>query len=93
MAERIRAQALYGGRVQGVGFRFIAQRYANEVGVTGYVRNLWNSRVEIVAEGNKEEIEAFLKRIKTGSLAHYIEDIEVSFTPAKEEFKGFNIKF
>ena len=92
-SDRVRVHAIYGGRVQGVGFRFTAQRYANEIGVTGYVKNLWSSQVEIVAEGEKEKVETFLAKIKNGPLSHYIDDVETHFSSYKGEFRGFNIRF
>lgn len=91
-SSKIGAYALYSGRVQGVGFRFTAQRYANETGVFGYVKNLWDGTVEVVVEGEQEKVVSFLERIKS-TLAHYIEDVEVNFTPYGEKFKGFNIRF
>lgn len=93
MADKVRAQAIYQGRVQGVGFRFTAQRYANETGITGYVKNLCGGQVEIVAEGEKEKVKTFLAKIRGGPLSRYIEDVEVNFTPYGEKFKGFNIRF
>ena len=92
-SDKVRAQAIYKGRVQGVGFRFTAQRYANEIGITGYVKNLWSSQVEIVVEGEKEKVETFLAKIKGGPLSHYIDDVETHFSPYKGEFRGFNIRF
>lgn len=92
-SDKVRAHAIYGGRVQGVGFRFTAQRYANEIGITGYVKNLWGGRVEIVAEGEKKKVETFLERIRNGPLSHYIGDVETHFSPYGGEFRGFNIGF
>lgn len=93
MVDRIRAHAIYSGTVQGVGFRFTAQRYANETGVLGYVKNLWGGRVEIVVEGEKEKVEAFLERMRNGPLSHYIDHVETNFGPYRGEFRGFNIRF
>jgi acylphosphatase len=90
-SKKIRVYVLYSGRVQGIGFRFTAQRHANEAGVRGYVRNLDNGRVELVAEGNKDKVIFFLGRLKS-TLAHYIDKAEVNFTPYREEFTGFNIR-
>ena len=92
-SNNVRAHAIYGGRVQGVGFRFTVQRYANEAGVTGYVKNLWSGQVEIVVEGEGRKVETFLKRIKNGPLARYIDDAKIQDSPYKGEFRGFNIRF
>ncbi len=93
MADKVRVHAIYGGRVQGVGFRFTAQRYANEIGITGYVRNLWSSQVEIVAEGGRKEVETFLERIRNGPLSHYIDDVETHYSEYTGQFRDFHIRF
>ncbi len=93
MADKVRAHALYGGRVQGVGFRFAAQRYAHEVGVTGYVKNLWSGQVEIVVEGERKKVEAFLERIKSGPLSHYIDDVETHYSGYTGQFRDFHLRF
>jgi acylphosphatase len=59
-----RRRVRYAGRVQGVGFRFTARRLAQGFAVTGYVRNEPDGRVEVVAEGEPETIDAFLHEIQ-----------------------------
>ena len=54
------------GRVQGVGFRFFAQDAAQELGLVGWVRNVPDGSVEAYAEGSKETLEAFIKRLCQG---------------------------
>ena len=93
MADKVRAHAIYGGRVQGVGFRFTAQGYANEIGVTGYIKNLWSSQVEIVVEGEREKVETFLERIRNGPLSHYIDDVETHSSEYTGQFRDFHIRF
>jgi len=63
------------GRVQGVGFRFYTRDIALETGVKGWVKNLPNGTVEIVAEGSKEEIETFMRQLKKGYLGRNISEI------------------
>jgi acylphosphatase len=58
-----RRRAFYRGRVQGVGFRYTAQRLAARFAVAGHVRNLDDGGVEVVAEGEPDEISAFLDSI------------------------------
>jgi len=53
----------YSGRVQGVGFRYTARRRASEFPVAGYVRNLANGDVELVAEGDEAQVTAFLNAV------------------------------
>jgi acylphosphatase len=84
-------QVLYSGRVQGVGFRYTAKTVANGFEVTGKVRNLLDGRVELVAEGIKDELEAFRQAVRDSGLEHFIRNEDVSWTEAKNEFRGFEI--
>lgn len=84
--------AYYSGRVQGVGFRFTARDLARDLGVTGWVKNLRNSRVELVAEAEEDILKDFLKRINQ-YFSHYIQDVEIDWQPATGEFRDFSINF
>ena len=66
---------LYSGRVQGVGFRYTAQRVSRDYAIGGYVRNLPDGRVELVAEGLEPEVDTFLHALDR-SMAVYIESRE-----------------
>jgi len=91
MANRARMQVFYSGRVQGVGFRFTAKSVANGFEVTGTIRNLPDGRVELVAEGAKDELKAFSQAINESGLEHFIQKQDVSWDEAKNEFRGFEI--
>ena len=54
------------GRVQGVGFRFFAERTAASLGVGGYVRNLYDGRVEVYAIGNAEQMDSLKNALRRG---------------------------
>jgi acylphosphatase len=90
---RKRAQVHYSGRVQGVGFRYGARETACGFEVAGFVRNLYDGRVELVAEGEEEEVKAFLEAIRTGHLGGYIRNVTVNWQEATGEFAGFGIRF
>ena len=90
MAENQRAEILFSGHVQGVGFRFTAARIARNFAMTGYVKNLRDGRVELVAEGTAEEINAFVEAVGR-EMGRNISDIKRSWRPAKGEFTGFGI--
>jgi acylphosphatase len=60
---RERRRVVFSGRVQGVGFRFISRRLAQRFAIAGFVRNLDDGRVELVAEGERDEVDSFLAAI------------------------------
>ena len=68
--------AYYRGRVQGVGFRYTTQRLAERFPVTGFVRNLPNGDVELVAQGEPDQVEEFLAAV-AGRMADYIDETQV----------------
>ena len=72
--NRCRMQIFYSGRVQGVGFRYTAKTVAAGFEITGIVRNLPDGRVELIAEGAREELEAFRDAIRGAGLAGFIRD-------------------
>jgi acylphosphatase len=77
--------------VQGVGFRYTALQAARGFKVTGYVRNLPDSRVELVAEGAKSESKALISAIQK-VMDGYIRDIKTAESPGTGEFNGFYIR-
>lgn len=88
---RCRMRVLYSGTVQGVGFRYTVRSVARGFEVTGQVRNLPDGRVELVAEGQRAELEAFRRAIRDAGLAHFIRDEQVSWSEARGEWCGFEI--
>jgi acylphosphatase len=88
-----RAHVYFSGRVQGVGFRFTAERFAQELGLCGWVKNLPDGRVEVVCEGPKGKIEAFLERIRASSLGLHIKKAACEWGKPTNEFKDFSIEF
>ena len=93
MSKKIRLRANFSGTVQGVGFRFTARKIANRYEVTGFVKNLPNRQVEVVAEGDREVVESFISDIYSSSLSDYIRNMEKESSPAMGEYSGFNIEF
>ena len=72
-----RAHVFYSGRVQGIGFRYTAQNIAEDLGIHGWVKNLEDGRVEIVAESEEKNLKEFLDKISKGPLGRYIKDADV----------------
>jgi acylphosphatase len=90
---KARFHALISGRVQGVAFRFFAQHVANQLGITGWVRNLYDGRVEVVAEGDREALELFLAELKKGPRMARVEKVDLDWEEFRDEFLDFSIKF
>jgi acylphosphatase len=81
----------YSGKVQGVGFRYTTKDVATGYEVTGVVRNLADGRVELLAEGAKDELAAFQEGIRESGLGRLISNEQVAWGEAKGEFRGFEI--
>ena len=73
----IARRAIVSGRVQGVGFRFFAERAARRAGVRGWVRNLEDGRVETVVEGDEAAVARYLDEIRKGPLGGRVTDLRV----------------
>jgi acylphosphatase len=88
-----RRRVRYSGRVQGVGFRFTSLRLAQSFQVSGYVRNLDDGRVELVAEGDADQVRSFLDSIRS-ALGDKIRDAESQAElPGSTPFDGFTIRY
>jgi len=89
--SRVRLQVYYTGRVQGVGFRYQTREVAAGYEVTGFVRNLPDGRVELVAEGERQELTEFREAIRKSGLNGFIRNEVVTWADASGEFRGFGI--
>ena len=89
--NRTRMHIYYSGHVQGVGFRYSVKSVAPGFEVTGIVRNLPDGRVELVAEGNKTELEEFRKAIRESGVGSLIRDEKINWEEPEGEFRGFEI--
>jgi acylphosphatase len=88
-----RLHAHFSGTVQGVGFRYTTERFARRFPVTGFVKNLRDGRVELVAEGDEVSLKDFLKAVREGELKSTIRDCQTYWQEATGEYKGFVIAF
>ena len=88
----VRAELRVFGRVQGVGFRFATEREARRLGLCGYVRNCEDRSVEIVAEGDPENVERLVDWARRGPRGAHISGVEVSRRPASGDFAGFSVR-
>ena len=81
----------YAGNVQGIGFRYTARSLARRFDVTGFVRNLPDGRVELIAEGARAELKAFLDGIAASELSGFIATQHETWSPAQGNFRVFAI--
>ncbi len=88
-----RVDVFFSGTVQGVGFRYTVEKMARRYEVTGFVRNLPDGRVEVVAEGEEDEVREFLRSIEDSSLGSYVRDKQVSWQDFKNQYRVFEITF
>ena len=93
MAEMVRARVLISGLVQGVGFRYFVTSRAEQYPITGYVRNLDTGSVEIVAEGDKEQVYGFLRAVRTGPAHAEIISFQTEWSNYEGKFEDFFVKY
>ena len=79
------------GRVQGVGFRYFAERHARELGVTGYARNLDDGRVEVYAAGPRDAVTELARMLGQGPRWSDVRGVE-ELDAGPENCSGFRIK-
>ncbi len=80
------------GRVQGVGFRYFTEDAARREGLHGWVRNLTEGGVEIMAEGDAEAVDRFERHIRHGPPGARVDDIEVDHIAPGGNATGFSVK-
>ncbi len=91
MGENIRIEAYFSGHVQGVGFRFTAIDIADRFpGIVGFVRNMPDGRVELVAEGAEGKANEFIAAVGD-AMGSYIRGVQKKQLPATGEFSDFSI--
>ncbi|MFA5093046.1 MAG: acylphosphatase [Candidatus Omnitrophota bacterium] len=83
---------IYSGRVQGIGFRYTVLDIARQQKVGGWVKNLDDGKVEIIAEADEDLLKIFLLSINQ-HFSNYVNDLEIRWLPASGELNVFEIKF
>ncbi len=90
--EQSRLHALVDGSVQGVGFRAFVIDNAQSLGLKGWVRNLYDGRVEVLAEGPRDDLEKLLEKLRLGPRSAFVTEVEKEWLPATGEYKYFNVR-
>lgn len=88
-----RAHVFYSGRVQGVGFRLTAEETAQQFGVVGWIKNLRDGRVELIAEAEEPILEELLEALRTSPMRNFIRQVEISWSEALNSFDDFSIRY
>ena len=81
----------FSGHVQGVGFRYTTHNIALSHNIGGYVRNLPDGRVELVMEGDDQEMDVVVKHVNR-KMSGFVQNIEAASAPATGEFEQFYIR-
>ena len=80
------------GRVQGVGYRFFAERVANQLGITGTVKNCWDDTVEVYAIGNEVSLEEFKRHLTEGSRSAHVTGVNETDESVDKQYQTFMIE-
>ena len=81
----------FSGMVQGVGFRFTTRAVANRYRINGWVKNTYDSRVEIIAQGKKEDIDDFVDDLKQ-EFSRHVSDVDITQIEPSDDYNSFQIK-
>ncbi len=90
--DHYRLHSIIDGRVQGVGFRNFVLIKAEELDLTGWVRNTYQGQVEVLAEGPRQTLEIFFEHLKRGPSPAYVTNITQDWEPATGEFPYFAVR-
>ncbi len=91
--EKVKAHVFIEGRVQGVFFRANTREEASLLGLTGWVRNCWDGRVEAVFEGEREKVEKVIAWCKKGPPGAMVRDVEINWEQVTGEYETFSIEY
>ncbi len=91
-APKIAKKFVITGRVQGVGFRYFADRWASQLGIRGYVKNLWDGNVEVYAIGDPVALEELKLQLAEGPRSAHITAIDESDEPVDKRYNRFMIE-
>jgi len=82
----------FSGNVQGIGFRYSALEIAQNLGLSGFVKNLPDGRVELLAEGSEEKLQELCQKLNQ-EFKNQIQDSEISWSETSQKYSSFEINF
>ncbi len=88
-----RAEIIVDGLVQGVGFRYFVMKNAQQLGLKGFVKNLYSGEVQTVVEGEKYLIDDLFNKLKVGPMHASVNKYKINWDESKQEFKNFEIRY
>ncbi len=91
-SENVRAHLFIQGIVQGVSYRYFTSRVAEKLGLSGWVRNLYDGRVEAVFEGSREPVEQAVAECRKGPSGAYVTNVELDWEPYTGKEGRFEIR-
>ncbi|MFH1509931.1 MAG: acylphosphatase [Candidatus Nealsonbacteria bacterium] len=91
--EKIRAHLYVSGRVQGVCYRETCRKKAEKLGVSGWIKNIKDGRVEGLFEGDKSKVEKIVNWARKGSIWASIDSLDVIWEDYKQEFSDFRVRY
>lgn len=93
MADKVRVRLIVEGRVQGVFFRLSTQQQSNRLGVNGWVMNRPDGNVEVVAEGDRENVDTLIQWCRQGPPGAHVTNVRIKDESYSGEFRSFDIKY
>lgn len=91
--QNMQLYVLISGKVQGVGFRHFTRVNASKLGIKGYAKNLSNGKVEVVAEGKKEQLYALIKQLRIGPTPSKVDNVKIEERDYTGQFDSFGIRY
>lgn len=89
----IQLRIIVSGKVQGVGYRYFSQMKAVQYGVKGWAKNLPDGSVEIIAQGNKNQLDPFIEELRKGNPFSKINHLDITEMEQTEPYHSFTIKY
>lgn len=87
--KKASVKIIVSGRVQGVGYRYFIARFCVEHGITGYAKNLWSGKVEIIAESRPEFLEELIQKAKEGPHHSHVSSCKVEWLEFENKYNNF----